>query len=168
MARRKKKIQPPIFLSTGPLPSRIAGDYADYLLIFSDASLLHQGGMAAVLFETADADPIVATKSVPITGSNELELQAAIFALQQSEQLFPNRQSVLFTDNQDTEKRLNHAKVQSFAGDLALEQMFKAAEINSPLRNNTIKWIKGHGTCRGNNIADRYARIAAMKRQTSQ
>lgn len=165
MAKRKKKIQRTIFLSTGPLPTKIAEIYAEHLLIFSDASLLHQGGIAAVLFETPDTEPIIATKSVPITGSNELELQAAIFALQQGELLFPDRQAVLFTDNQDAQKRLNDCREQGFANDPALAQMFKTTGNETYFRNCTIKWIKGHSTCRGNDLADTHARIAATKGQ---
>ena len=168
MAKRKKKIQRTIFLSTGPLPSKIAEIYAEHLLIFSDASLLHQGGIAAVLFETPEAEPIIATKSVAITGSNELELEAAIFALQQGELLFPDRQAVLFTDNQDAEKRLNLYKEQGFSGDPALAQMISTTGNATPFRSCKIRWIKGHATCRGNNLADTHARIAATKGHTNQ
>ena len=54
--RRKKKAAPLIHLSAGPLPPRLAERHADRRLIFSDASQLRHGGLAAVLFADADSE----------------------------------------------------------------------------------------------------------------
>lgn len=164
MGRKRKAKKPqPVYLSTGPLPQRIAQNHTGRLLIFSDASQLKHGGLSAVLFETSHATPLISTRTVALAGSNELELQAAIFALEYAQQNFPDKPGSLFTDNQDAAKRLNQSKIYGFSDDPMLEQMLCGADLNNVLNNTTIHWIKGHGTCRGNSLADLNARVAASK-----
>lgn len=162
MPRRRKKKNPPlIYPSAGPLPWRLADRFAGCLLVFSDASQKRLGGIAAVLFGDADGEPLVATRSLPAMGSNELELQAALFAIQQAQQHFPGRPYALFSDNQDTVSRLNRARSQGLVEDAELAQMLAAAEIAETLGEAEICWIKGHATCRGNILADQHATAAA-------
>lgn len=164
MARkRKKKIARLIHQSTGPLPLRHAGRFAGHLLVFSDASRQKQGGMAAVMFndEHPATLPLVSRCSVAPGGSNELELQAALFALHQAKQYFPGRPVALFSDNQDAVSRLNRARERGLAQDPALAQMLLALAIGDALSTASIRWIKGHGNCRGNTLADRHAAAAA-------
>lgn len=159
--RRKKKIERVIHLSAGPLPQRLAERFTDCRLIFSDASQLRHGGLAAILFEHPDSEPLVATRSVALTGSNELELQAAVFALEQADQHFPNQLSTLFSDNLDAVNRLNLAKAQGLAQDPELAETFATQNLGALLANTRLVWIKGHSTCRGNALADQNARMAA-------
>lgn len=160
--KRKKKIVRLIHQSAGPLPLRYGDRFAGCLLVFSDASLKRQGGLAAVLFSNPESAPLVATRSVPLLGSNELELQAALFALQQAHQHFPGRQLALFSDNQDAVNRLSRGKEQISPGDPDLAQMLAALDIPEALDHASIHWIKGHGTCRGNTLADQHAAAAAV------
>ena len=113
--RRKKKIVRVIHPSAGPLPLRLAPLHVGELLVFSDASQKRHGGLAAVLFDKPDGEPRVSTRSVALTGSNELELQAALFALAQAQQHFPARPLALFSDNQDAVARLNRGKTDGLA-----------------------------------------------------
>lgn len=159
--KRKKKTVPVIHLSPGPLPLRIAGQFAGQLLVFSDASQNKHGGLAAVLFDDADQPPLVATRTLPPIGSNELELQAALFALAQVQQHFPGRQCTLFSDNQDAASRLNRAKTHGLAQDPELARMLAEQEIAATLALADIRWIKGHSSCRGNALADQHAAEAA-------
>jgi len=159
--RRKKKIVRIIHQSVGPLPLRLAAQYADHLLVFSDASQKRHGGLAAVLFATPDSEPLVSTRTVPIMGSNELELQAALFALGQAGQHFPGRRLALFSDNQDAVIRLLRTQEKGSAQDPELLQMLTEHGIADTLDNATICWIKGHSTCRGNTLADQHAAEAA-------
>lgn len=65
MARRKKKPPPRIIhLSPGALPTRLVADTAGRCLVFSDASCLRQGGLAAVFYASDAAAPQVVTRSV--------------------------------------------------------------------------------------------------------
>jgi ribonuclease HI len=159
--RRKKKIVRIIHQSAGPLPLRLAAQYADHLLVFSDASQKRHGGLAAVLFDNPESEPLVSTRTVTIIGSNELELQAALFALAQAQQHFPGRQLALFSDNQDAVIRLARTQEKGSAQDPELLQMLAENGISSLLENATICWIKGHSTCRGNTLADIHAAEAA-------
>jgi len=159
--RRKKKIIRIIHQSAGPLPLRLAAQYADHLQVFSDASQKRHGGLAAILFATPDSEPLVSTRIVPIIGSNELELQAALFALTQAQQHFPGRRLALFSDNQDAVIRLVRTQEKGNAQDPELLQMLTAHGISSQFENAAICWIKGHSTCRGNTLADRHAAEAA-------
>jgi hypothetical protein len=86
----KKKLVRVIHQSVGPLPLRLAAQYASHLLVFSDASQKRHGGLAVVLFDSPDSEARVVTQTVPIIGSNELELQAAVFALGEAQRQFPS------------------------------------------------------------------------------
>ncbi len=159
--RRKKKSQPAIHLSAGPLPLRLAELYPNHVLVFSDASQLAHGGLAAILFRNAGQAALALTRSVPPCGSNMLELLAALFALEQTQVHFPDRALALFSDNHDAVTRLLRAKVDGLAQDPALAAMPEAAGLSAWLERAEIRWIKGHGSCRGNALADWHARIAA-------
>jgi ribonuclease HI len=98
---------------------------------------------------------------VPITGSNELELQAALFALAEAERHFPGRPLALFSDNHDAVLRLNRGKTEGLAQDPALRRQLEESGTADTLSKATICWIKGHGSCRGNILADLRAAEAA-------
>jgi ribonuclease HI len=159
--RRKKKIVRVIHPSVSPLPLRLAPLYAGHLQVFSDASQKRHGGLAAVLFATPDSDAVIRSRTVPIIGSNELELQATLFALELARDLFPGRPLALFSDNQDAVLRLNRSKTEGLGQDPALWQMLGQQGLIDTLANASICWIKGHGSCRGNILADQHAAEAA-------
>ena len=159
--RRKKQIVRVIHPSTGPLPLRLAPLHAGQMLVFSDASQKRHGGLAAILFATPESEALVRTRTVAIIGSNELELQATLFALEQVKALFPGRPFALFSDNQDAVIRLNRSKTEGLAHDPELRQMLGALDLVETLAHASIFWIKGHGSCRGNILADRHAGEAA-------
>ncbi len=159
--RRKKKSERIIHLSTGPLPPRLAERHSGCRLVFSDASQLRHGGLAAVLFADADSEALVATRSVPAIGSNELELQAALFALEQASRHFPGQPAALFSDNLDAVTRLGRAKALGSARDSALAERFPGLDIDALLLTIEVCWVPGHGRCRGNALADLHARSAA-------
>lgn len=159
--RRKKKIVRPVYPSVEPLPLRLAPRYAAQLQVFSDASQNRHGGLAAVLFSTPDSEAVFRMRTVAMTGSNELEFQAALFALEQARLLFPERPLALFSDNQDAVIRLNQGKTANLEHDPELKQQLDQLDLGSTLANATICWIKGHGNCRGNILADQYAAEAA-------
>lgn len=159
--RRKKKAERVIHLSAGPLPPKLAERHANVPLVFSDASQLRHGGLAAVLFADANSEALVATATVPAIGSNELELQAALFALEQASRHFPGQPATLFSDNLDAVTRLGRAKALGMAQDAALVAMFAERDIDALLRHVRLCWVQGHGRCRGNALADLYARAAA-------
>lgn len=159
MPKRRKKAPPRLYYpSLGPLPERLAPQFAGRLLVFSDASLRRQGGLAAVLFSDPAAEPLIVTRSVAPTGSNELELQACLFALQQAGLHFPGRPLALFSDNQDAVRRLNRALERGLAEDPALAEMPGATDWPAQAQ---IRWIKAHTSCRGNQLADQHATKAA-------
>lgn len=159
--RRKKKIVRLIHPSVNPLPLRLAPLYAGHLQIFSDASQKRHGGLAAILFATPDSEALVRTRTVAIIGSNELELQATLFALVQARDLFPGQPLALFSDNQDAVIRLNRGITQGLEQDPVLQEMLGALDLVETLANASICWIKGHGSCRGNILADQHAAEAA-------
>lgn len=159
--RRKKKPERVIHLSAGPLPPKLAERHANGPLVFSDASQLRHGGLAAVLFADADSEALVATATVPAIGSNELELQAALFALEQASRHFPGQPATLFSDNLDAVTRLGRAKALGMAQDAALVARFAERDIDALLRHVSLCWVQGHGRCRGNALADLHARSAA-------
>lgn len=161
--RRKKKIAPVIYPSVSPLPLRLAAQYADHVQVFSDASQKRHGGIAAVLFATPDSEAVVRSRSVPIIGSNELELQATLFALEQARDLFSGQPLALFSDNQDAVARLNRSKTGGLDQDPGLRQMLDQFDLVDTLANAAICWIKGHGSCRGNILADQHAAVAASQ-----
>lgn len=159
--RRKKKVAPVIHMSVGALPDKLAARYSAGPLVFSDASLRRQGGLAAVLFADGKATPRIETRSVPAMGSNQLELQALLFGLQQGGQHFPEQSFTLFSDNQDGVIRLNRAKQDGLARDGELAALLAGMAIEPVLGWATIAWVKGHGRCLGNALADRHAAEAA-------
>ena len=159
--RRKKKILRVIHESEGPLSRRLSSRFVGCRLVFSDASQKRQGGLAAVLFDPQQSEPLVATRSVPLVGSNELELQAALFALALACRHFLGQTFVLFSDNQDAIVRLDRAKVHGLAQDPALARMLTALEISTVFEFASVCWVQGHAGCRGNTLADFHARAAA-------
>lgn len=156
--RRKKKPQRLIYPSIGALPARFAADFVGRVLVFSDASLKRQGGLAAVIFEQSEADPLVLTRSVPSQGSNELELMAALFALEQAEAHFPGQALALFSDNHDAVCRLSRALELGMAQDAELGEMLNGKGLPKGMQ---VRWIKAHASCRGNLLADQHAAEAA-------
>lgn len=157
--RKKKKPLRVIYPSAGPLPARIAALFDDKVLVFSDASLKKMGGLSAVFFQNHESSPQIFTRSVTATGSNELELQALVFAVQQSERLFSGSKRAFFSDNQDAVERIK--QMQNGIEVTQLKQMFGQISPNLNPQEITFHWIKAHGTCRGNLIADEQARLAA-------
>lgn len=150
--RRKKKIIRPLHLSAGPLPLKLAAQFDGLLLVFCDASLRRHGGLAAVLFDGDGQAPLVSQRTVALAGSNELEFAAALFALDEAEKHFPGRPFALFSDNSDAIERLKRAQAGCAEADIAWRPVPDAV---------TLCWIKGHASCRGNALADRYAAEAA-------
>jgi ribonuclease HI len=159
--RRKKKPVRILYQSHGPLPLRLAGQFEGRLLVFSDASRRRHGGLAAVLFPAAADQPLISTRTVPLAGSNELELQAALFGLATAQAHFPDQPLALFSDNQDAVIRLNQARSRGFVEDTALTGMFEAAGLATTLDQTAICWVKAHASCRGNTLADFHAAAAA-------
>lgn len=159
--KRKKKTLPAVRLSDGPLPLRYAGRFDGQLLVFSDASLKRHGGLAAVLFAEPDGTPLIGTRTVPATGSNELELQAALFGLEEARRHFPGRRLTLFCDNRDAVSRLDRARALGLAQDPALAAMLAEREIADALDTAGVCWVQGHARCRGNALADQHAVAAA-------
>ncbi|MBP5987628.1 MAG: hypothetical protein KA538_10660 [Azonexus sp.] len=159
--RRKKKLERIMHLSAGPLPPKLAERHPSGPLVFSDASQLRHGGLAAVLFADASSEAQVATRTVPAIGSNELELQAAVFGLEQANRHFPGQPATLFSDNLDAVTRLDRAKALGSVQDAALLAMFAGLDIDTLLRHVSLCWVQGHGRCRGNALADLHARSAA-------
>lgn len=162
MARRRKKKSPPlIHQSVGPLPVKIASLYLGQALVFSDASRKNHGGLAAVLFAASETAPLILTRCVDLIDSNQLELMAALFALQQTATHFPGQQFTLFSDNTDAVLRLNRAKALGPAADPALAKIWPGLDLENSLRLASFRWIRGHASCRGNTLADEYARKSA-------
>lgn len=159
--RRQKKPTRIIHLSVGPLPARISDRFTGYPLVFSDASKLRQGGLAAVLFLDENSEPLITTQSVPAAGSNALELEAALLGLAIAKTHCPDQAFVLFSDNQDAVARLNRAKHEGLAQDSLLAALPEAHLLAETLSAANIHWIPGHASCRGNALADAHARMAA-------
>ena len=167
---KHRKRRPPRRLhpSPGPLPRRFAERFADALagrlLVFCDASLKRHGGLGAVLFADPDPDqpPLSLSRSVTAAGSNQLELQAALFALQQAALHFPGQPLALFTDNSDAALRLSKAVQQGPAADPALAALLPDVDLAALLAPASVHWLKGHATCRGNILADELAGAAAL------
>ena len=136
--------------------------FSDLPLVFTDASRLRHGGLSVVLYADAASEPLAFARCVPLDGSNELELQAAIFGLEQAGLHFPGQTIALFSDNQDAITRLNRAKQLGIDQDVLLAEYF--LEIAGRLSLVSFHWIKGHGRCRGNALADTQARLAAGAR----
>lgn len=160
--RRKKNAGRVIHLSTGPLPERRMPDFSGLRLVFTDASRLRYGGLAAVLYDDgAGTAPMAFTRCVALDGSNELELQAVVFGLEHVGRCFPHQAFALFSDNQDAITRLARVQSSGVAQDADLLIRFPNIDLNSLLTHAQLHWIKGHGSCRGNALADEYARQAA-------
>jgi len=159
--RRKKKIVRPIHPSVGPLSWRLAGYFPGRRLVFSDASLQRHGGLAAVLFADEDSEPLIRTRTVAPVGSNELELLAALFALEEAGRVYPGQAITLFSDNQPAVERLSRAWRQALAADPELLSLLAARGIETAAVAASFCWVPGHGSCRGNLLADLHARAAA-------
>jgi len=159
--RRKKKIVHSPFPSVGALSRRLAGRFGGRRLVFSDASLQRHGGLAAVLFADEDGEPQVGTRTVTPAGSNELELLAALFALEEAGRLYPGQAVALFSDNQPAVDRLSRAWTQGLAADPGLAVLLAARGIVPAECPAVFCWVPGHGSCRGNLLADLHARAAA-------
>ncbi|WP_265945097.1 RNase H family protein [Dechloromonas sp. A34] len=163
--RRKKKPVRIIHQSVGPLPLRLAARFVDQLLVFSDASQKRHGGLAAVLFADPDAVPLIATRTMAPIGSNELELEAALFGLEQARDHFPGQALTLFSDNLDTVTRLSLSRSRSLGlglgQDPELAAMLAARDVTAMLERSTFCWVPGHASCRGNTLADQHAAAAA-------
>lgn len=159
--RRKKQAAPVRHLSTAPLPARLMPGFSDLPLVFTDASRLRHGGLSAVLYADAAGEPLSFARSVPLDGSNELELRAAVFGLEQADRLYPGMAFALFSDNLDAIRRLSRAKMLGCALDTELGERFPGQPLDAWLAQANLNWIKGHGTCRGNALADAQARAAA-------
>lgn len=159
--RRKKKPVRIIHPSAGPLPLRLAARFVDQLLVFSDASQKRHGGLAAVLFADPDAEPLVATRTVAPIGSNELELEAALFGLEQAREHFPGQALTLFSDNLDTVTRLSRSRSLGLGQDPELAGMLAAQDLTTTLERSAFCWVQGHASCRGNALADQHAAAAA-------
>lgn len=157
--RRRKNTTPVIHLSAGPLPEHKLQEFADLMLVFTDASRLRHGGLAAVIYPAADAEPETFTRTVALTGSNELELAAALFGLELTARHFPGRPFVLFSDNQDAIAWLTRA--QAGESQQTNTQTGTPPELAAWLAPGRLQWIKGHSRCRGNALADEHARLAA-------
>ena len=158
---RKRKQERLVHLSPGPLPVRFGERFAGQLLVFCDASQKRHGGLAAVLFPDPEQPPLTFSLSVAAIGSNELELQAALFALHQAAQHFPGRRLALFTDNSDAASRLACACALGLEQDPALAAMAPTPDFAALLALASVHWLKGHATCRGNALADEIAGHAA-------
>ena len=159
--RRKKQAAPVRHLSTAPLPARLMPGFSDLPLVFTDASRLRHGGLSVVLYADAASEPLAFARCVPLDGSNELELRAAVFGLEQADRLYPGLAFALFSDNIDAIKRLARAKALGSARDAELGERFPGLPLDAWLAQANLNWIKGHGACRGNALADTQARAAA-------
>ena len=161
--RRNRKPTAPIHLSAGPLPDRLMADFAGCRLLFTDASRLRHGGLSVVLYADTASEPAVFTRSVALDGSNQLEMQAAVFGLEQASRLYPGQSLALFSDNRDALAWL--AAIQSSPasgpGEFGAAAGLPGSDLHALLAHATLHWIKGHGRCRGNALADRHARLAA-------
>ncbi len=93
--------------------------------------------------------------------SNELELAAALFGLEEAQRQFPGEPAALFSDNQDAVVRLARAKAEGLAHDPALARMLAERGLASVPECVSVCWVQGHATCRGNALADQHARAAA-------
>lgn len=160
--RRNRKPAAPIHLSAGPLPDRLMADFAGCRLLFTDASRLRHGGLSVVLYADTASEPAVLTRSVALDGSNQLEMQAAVFGLEQASRLYPGQSLALFSDNRDALTWLATIQLSPAGGpDEWGAAHFPGSDLRALLAHTTLHWVKGHGRCRGNALADRHARLAA-------
>lgn len=159
--RRKKKTEPVVHLSAGPLPARLSELYAGRPLIFTDASELRHGGIAAVLFRDADGEPLVMTRSLACIGSNQLEFEALLLGLEMARLHCDGVALAVFSDNRDAVDRLADARLAGLAADPLLARRLGESGLVETFGRSSIHWIKGHSSCRGNAIADAWAKEAA-------
>lgn len=160
--RRKRKALPPIHLSSGPLPHKLAERHTGHRLVFCDASLKQRGGLAAVLFDDELSEPLTFSRTVPGAGSNELELAAALFALTESLHRYPDQPVLLFSDNLVAMQRLDRAASPGgLANDPELAELLNQWAIERLPERTRYQWIPGHRNCRGNVLADELAGLAA-------
>jgi hypothetical protein len=74
---------------------------------------------------------------------------------------YPEEPVVLFSDNRGAIERLARAKHEGLAQDRELQTMVACSGLIGLLPKADFQWIKGHGKCGGNAMADRQARAAA-------
>lgn len=159
--RRKKKTVRQYDLSPGALPAKLSDKFEGYVLVFCDASKKTYAGIAAILFAGNCSEPLAFAATTAMKGSNELELEAALFALHQANLQFPDQPIALFSDNQDTVVRLKNVRQHGIASDPFLSNRFANLNIHDALNRLSVNWIKSHSHCRGNALADQYAREVA-------
>jgi ribonuclease HI len=159
--RKKKKSVREYYPSAGPLPLRFADRYANHMLVFSDASLKKHGGLASIIFQTTESSPHISTRTVEPSGSNRLELAALLFAWDHSMDVEAEAKRALFSDNQDAITRLKQAQMHGTHQDVELHLLLEQQKHRLTFDNIEFCWIKGHGCCRGNLLADQNARHAA-------
>lgn len=143
------------------LPDHLAEKFNGRIWLFTDASVKTRGGMAAVLHHPQDAVPRMHSETVVRDASHALELKAALFGLEYAQRHYPEEPVVLFSDNQGAIERLARAKHEGLAQDRELQTMVTCSGLIELLRKADFQWIKGHGKCGGNAMADRQARAAA-------
>jgi ribonuclease HI len=161
--RHKKKISAsPTYVSLGALPDRLLNQVQDQRLIFTDASLQHHGGLAAVLFESNASEPEIVSATVPPLGSNQLEFQALLFGLTAGHRHFSGQPFVLFSDNHDAVVRIQTAISRGLQHDPGVSALAHSLGFPTVLESFSVRWIKSHATSRGNQLADLHARKAAQ------
>jgi ribonuclease HI len=143
------------------LPDHLAERFNGRIWLFTDASVKTRGGMAAVLHHPQDAIPIMHGETVARDASHALELKAALFGLEYAQRHYPEEPVVLFSDNRGAIERLARAKHEGLAQDRELQTMVACSGLIGLLPKADFQWIKGHGKCGGNAMADRQARAAA-------
>ena len=94
-------------------------------------------GLSAVLYADAAGELLAFARSVPLDGSNELELGAAVFGLEQADRLYPGMAFALFSDNLDAIRRLARAKMLGCALDAELGERFPRAPSTLGWRRRT-------------------------------
>ena len=123
------------------------------------------GEVAAGIFQQLAEVPALLLQAAAQGAAGEVQVGGdqfqCRFALQQAALHFPGRPIALFSDNQDAVGRLNRAREQGLSQDPALARMLHALGLADFPATASIRWIKGHGTCRGNTLADQHAAAAA-------
>jgi ribonuclease HI len=143
------------------LPNHLVEQFRGRIWLFTDASVRTRGGLAAVLHHPQEAAPRIRSDAVARGPSHALELRAALFGLEHAQRQYPDEPLVLFSDSQGAVERLTRAKQEGLSQDLELESMMKSSGLSELLSRADFQWIKGHGKCGGNAMADQHARAAA-------